>query len=291
MSANATRGVSQYRVNRGAGRKLFVEGKLDEAVMHTLLKGVLDVAPLNGAESLRRAAKAFRNIEPGYYFLIDRDHLSDDMVEDAWTKFLAGDSNVVYWRRKEIENYFLEPALLAQSGRIKAGCDESALQESILVFADSHKYFFAANRAYSRAKAKFYNNGLQDCIPYNDNYIDDEQAVLQALKNINFNEPLDNIRAATEWANIYKLYKEELVKYAGTEDVATLEWERGEWRNLMPGKRILNLLICNSDCFQPGAEVKDVIHDLVRAAVKAQRPIHEDFDKIHDFFASLRPTD
>lgn len=45
MSANATRGVSQYRVNRGAGRKLFVEGKLDEAVMHTLLKGVLDVAP------------------------------------------------------------------------------------------------------------------------------------------------------------------------------------------------------------------------------------------------------
>lgn len=290
MSAKATRGVSQYRVNGEARRKLFVEGELDKAVMHTLLRDVLDVAPLNGAKNLRSAAEAFRDNKPGYYFLIDRDHLSDEMVEDAWRKFLAGNSNVVYWRRKEIENYFLEPALLAQSSKIKAGCNESTIQKSILGFADSHKYFFAANRAYSRAKAKFYNNGLQDCIPYNNEYIDAEQAVLQALKDINFNETLDNIRAATEWANIYRIYKEEIVKYAGTEDAANLEWGRGEWRNLMPGKRILNLLICNSGCFQSGVEVKDVILDLVRAAVKDHLSIHEDFDKIHDFFAGLHPT-
>lgn len=290
MPVNATRGVSQYRVNSGAGRRLFVEGELDEVVMRTLLKDVLDVVRLNGSRSLKRAAVAFRDVEPGYYFLVDRDHLSDEKVEQTWTSFLTGNSNVVYWRRKEIENYFLEPAWLAQSSKLEAGFHESDIQKIIQEFADSYKYFFAANRAYSRVKANFYNTGLQDCIPYKDDYKDDEQAVLQALKDINFYEPTKSILEAAEWTNIYELYKVELGKYSGAEGANTLEWGRGEWLNLMPGKRILNHLICNSGCFHQGSNVKEVIQDLVRATVKDSLPVPADFTDIHSFFAKPLPS-
>ena len=47
---------------------------------------------------------------PTYYFLIDRDHHDIDFINRSWYNFPDPNThNLLIWRKREIENYFLEP--------------------------------------------------------------------------------------------------------------------------------------------------------------------------------------
>jgi len=117
---------------------LFVEGRddsIDVFVLTLILRAPVVVRPLGPSYRLRSVAEALSPVHPNYYFLIDRDHLEDSAVDDLWCGFPdPARANLLVWRKKEIENYFLAPEFLEQSsylvkpellrGRISRGMEK-----------------------------------------------------------------------------------------------------------------------------------------------------------------------
>jgi hypothetical protein len=72
---------------------LFVEGSkssIDPQVLKTFFseQGInIRVEPLAHSSNLRTVARALYPYHPDYYFLIDRDHHSDEFVESCWNNF------------------------------------------------------------------------------------------------------------------------------------------------------------------------------------------------------------
>ena len=112
--------VGPEEVRFAAGHVLFVEGRGDDAidptVLRVLLGNQLRIEPLGASFSVTSVAEALHQFHPNYYFLVDRDHHDCDFVEQCWSNFPdAGTRNLLVWRRREIENYFLDPDYLARS--------------------------------------------------------------------------------------------------------------------------------------------------------------------------------
>ena len=112
--------VGPDEVRFDAGHVLFVEGRGDDAIDPTVLRVLLGdqlrIEPLGASISVTSVAEALHQFHPNYYFLVDRDHHDYDFVEQCWSNFPeAGKRNLLVWRRREIENYFLDPDYLARS--------------------------------------------------------------------------------------------------------------------------------------------------------------------------------
>lgn len=127
---------------------LFVEGggtdRFDVRVMKTLFDGTLEVEPLGPSDGVRFAAEAFRQSYPYYFFLIDRDTLSDDAVEKSWQQFDSHEGkNLLILRKREIENYFLDPEFLSTSRYFSTGL--ISLRKKILCLAQERLYLDALN--------------------------------------------------------------------------------------------------------------------------------------------------
>ena len=106
--------VGPDEVRFDAGHVLFVEGRGDDAIDPTVLRVLLGdqlrIEPLGASFSVTSVAEALHQFHPNYYFLVDRDHHDYDFVEQCWSNFPeAGKRNLLVWRQREIENYFLDP--------------------------------------------------------------------------------------------------------------------------------------------------------------------------------------
>ncbi|MFZ4596395.1 MAG: hypothetical protein ACOYOF_19215 [Verrucomicrobiaceae bacterium] len=133
MSTVQTAGQAK-EINGRAGHWLFVEGKDNEAFDPVVLKALLandlpavNVRALGSCEDIRQAAKAMVHMHPSYYFLIDRDGRSHDFVSKSWSSFPDLTTyNLLVWRRRELENYFLDPSYLKASQYLVISEDELA---------------------------------------------------------------------------------------------------------------------------------------------------------------------
>ncbi len=66
-------------------------------------------------------AKSLFAYHPTYYFLIDRDTLDDDQVEQMWSSFPDPNShNTLCWKRREVESYFIDPLCFSKSSFVTA---------------------------------------------------------------------------------------------------------------------------------------------------------------------------
>ena len=113
----AKKNISPEEINFSSKHVLFVEGTADSIDVEAL-ENILDIniEPMGPSYWIKSVAKALAPTHPTYYFLIDRDHYDDQAVEDYWKEFPNTETpNLLVWRKKEIENYFLEPNYLAQS--------------------------------------------------------------------------------------------------------------------------------------------------------------------------------
>jgi len=104
-------------VRQGAKHVLFVEGKdenaLDPLVLREIVAPPVEVKALGPSYHISAVAEALHRHHPSYYFLVDRDHYDDDFVEKCWTRFPDPDtSNLLVWRRRELENYCTAPDCL-----------------------------------------------------------------------------------------------------------------------------------------------------------------------------------
>ena len=124
-------GGRSEKIREAAEHVLFVEGReegLDQVVLRALLVRDLRVEVMGPSYSVRNAAQALAQHHPRYYFLIDRDYYDDEFVEKSWQDFPDPDkSNLLVWRRREIENYFLEPSFLKKSWQDFPDPDKSNL--------------------------------------------------------------------------------------------------------------------------------------------------------------------
>ena len=131
-------GIRPEEVRAGGEHVLFVEGKedgsLDQAVLRALLSRTIRIDTMGPSYSIRSAAQALARHHPHYYFLIDRDHYDDKFVERSWKNFpdpIA--DNLLVWRRREIENCFLDPPFLVESAYCHVS--ESKITETLVALA------------------------------------------------------------------------------------------------------------------------------------------------------------
>ena len=152
----AQTGVAAEAVTQGARHVLYVEGNddgLDVAVLHELLTPKIRVRPLGASYHNRAAAAALHRYHPEYWFVIDRDDLDDQTVEESWQRFPDPDKhNLLIWRRKELESYFLEPAWISASRYLKPDTTEQQLQNWLAHEANKLLLLESANRVLIRLR-------------------------------------------------------------------------------------------------------------------------------------------
>lgn len=144
-------GARSEEVRRDASLTIFVEGKdensFDPTVIKEIFKETIKVRTLGPAYSVKTVADALFQSYPDYCFLIDRDfHYDDDSVNEYWKLFLSKEtSNLLIWRRKEIENYFLNPEFLKSSEFYNKEIPDNKLKNKILELANERLYLDVAN--------------------------------------------------------------------------------------------------------------------------------------------------
>lgn len=142
------KGIRAEEVRLGSQHVLFVEGRdtdaVDPKVLNEFFEDRIRIETLGPSFSVRSVAEALFIHHPTYYFLIDRDHHDGDFIERCWKNFPdPGTHNLLVWRRREIENYFLEPAYLFQSQYCQVSQDE--LKRKVLQFANERLFLDVAN--------------------------------------------------------------------------------------------------------------------------------------------------
>ena len=239
-------GASSQEVLQSARHVLFVEGTrdgLDVTVLHELLTPRLRVEPLGASFSVRSVATALHAFHPQYWFVIDRDDWDDATVDDSWNGFPdPKENNLLIWRRKELESYFLEPAWVCKSKYWKPpGKAPNALEDWLAAEASKTLWLASANRVLIAKR-----NRVKQCAGNLLAAGDVEGCTRDQVVDMLVSSPLlVSLASATELE-----LAEEQVRKAFDEEVACLSggavplvWGQGRWRDLIPAKALFRTMV------------------------------------------------
>lgn len=284
------RGVDASRALQGAQHKVFVEGKDDEIdpiVIGELLRAndlaQVEVRPMGGCDNVRSAAQALIRLHPSYYFLIDRDALSSKTVEASWNDFPNIEKyNMLIWRKRELENYFIDPEYLEKSEYII--CSTADLRERIRSECNCRVYLDAANLTLMdlhlelrKPFAKHFRN------PSDFSSEKDGESCLVSLSCVS--EKSDNIANILCKTSIQRKYKDFVEELTG--GVYPLRYGSGSWIERMSGKEIFRAIA--KSCFRvtdrdgkplQGKEQHNEIAKALLSLPLAEQP--EDFRKLFE---------
>lgn len=238
-------GVATDAVNQSAQHILFVEGTtegLDANVLHELLAPKIRVESLGPSYSVRSVATALHASHPHYWFVIDRDEWDDTAVDTAWKNFPDPNANnLLIWRRKELESYFLEPAWICKSRHIKLGASVDQLEQWLAREASRNLWLDAANRVLIAAR-----NSIKQS-PGSLLKSDDTKGMgrEQVAEKLVASPLLANLRqrasSTLEESKIRADFDQEIeLLSAGT---VPLVWGKGRWRDLMDAKAVFHTMI------------------------------------------------
>ncbi|MCX7047681.1 MAG: hypothetical protein NTX50_19625 [Candidatus Sumerlaeota bacterium] len=283
---HAAHDLRTEQIRRKARHVLFVEGEgpnsVDIQVLDLLLRPSISVEPLGSSFHIRSAAQALYRYHPDYYFLIDRDHYEDEFVEKCWDNFPAPETpNLLIWRKREIENYFLASDYLLQSKYCVAG--EQKLRSVITKHASARLFLDTANQVIIEIRERLKQNWIQ---------LFENPAQFKTK-----NEALSLLTRRPEWEhfqsrvsqsliekNISTRFEELLEEWSGGLD--RLEFGTGQWIERLRGRMILSSVI--HECFQVRDAKGSLIQgeDKLNAVVKdlARLPLTklpDDFQLLH----------
>ena len=278
---NVQTGVSPTQVLRRAGHVVFVEGSNDDAFDPTVIRELLkanglriEVRAIGPCENVIQAAKAMLWKHPTYYFLADRDGRDSAFVERSWNNFPQPDTyNLLFWRKRELENYFIAPEYLERSQLLVKSPDE--LRERILAEAKRRFYLEAANLVLLRirssllepAKAWFTQENL---------FVNRDDALNQLLNSPELHQRAVEIGSILANQERERMLDEVLHLLSGGKP--TLEFGSGAWLDLLSGKEIFRSISGNvfrvsdaSGKLLQGREQNDeVVKELLRLALNQQ---------------------
>jgi hypothetical protein len=291
MRAGGTKlGVEPGESRQGAKQTLFVEGNessIDSQVLETLFteNGInITIVPLGSSSKLLAVAKALHPYYPYYYFLIDRDHHNDETVESYWKDFPdESKHNLLIWRRREIENYFLVPEYLAGSEYLEKSREE--LQQCIRETASEYVFRDIANVVILQLRAELRKTGLNHSKTLE---LLDLAGEMKYLPSLRRSMKLRNTRAMflNNCISIpsFERFDETVSKFFGGQD--ELEFGHGSWLEMVRGKCILPTVI--DKCFRvqdakgkylQGKECRmEVVKSLLKLPLKDQPP---DFNELY----------
>ena len=282
------KGFEPEQSRQAASHTLYVEGKeesIDYQALNLLLGDIgITIKPIGYSHNIRVVAQALRIQHPNCYFLVDRDHHSLDEVESSWREFPnTNTDNLLIWRRREIENYFLIPEYLEKSRYLKPTCTLEQLRAYIAEAAKERVFFDAANLVILELKKILKQDWI--AIFESENGFETEEQVVQKLqqKHISAKEEcpifsrLDDFPIEVRFRELIKDF------LAGQE---TCEFSYGCWLEMVKGKHIFATVVdkCfrvkdNTGKYLQGQEREiEVVKDLVRLPL-AEQPA--DFQQLH----------
>ena len=265
---------------QGARHVLFVEGSREDAldpVVLGRLADFIDVRPLGASSVIRPVAKAMRREHPTYYFVIDRDHLEAEVVEESWERFLDPEkSNILIWRKREIENYFLDPAFCGKSQFLR--CSQEKLAENVRELCAARVYFEAAWITFvdARESAKRWF-GSEDILL---NKCASEAAALTTLLDaakLKALSPGPALHFSPE--KLTARYDELLQRMTGGKD--PIEYGHGTWLSDVKGKHVLPTIV--NRCFRvPNFQGPKALAEIAKRLLEmglSEQP--SDFQQLH----------
>jgi len=238
-------GVEPDEVRFDARHVLFVEGAGDDAIDPTVLRVLLGsqirIEPLGASFSVRSVAEALHASHPNYYFLIDRDHYDDRFVEESWHTFPdPGKRNLLVWRRREIENYFLDADYLALS-RYFIG-DVENLRGLILALAQRRLYLDVCNSVIVQLREKLKQNRFRTFTDLR-GFTTREVALRALLNRPEFDGYRKLVDEAVSSDRVEQTFRDTLRRMTGAGDTIPAEdrlgFGRGRWIEMMRGKKLL----------------------------------------------------
>lgn len=275
-------GGDAAQVIQGAQHSIFVEGSDDEAIDPVVIRELLRVndlpqvavKPMGGCDNVRSAAQALIRHHPSYYFLIDRDDQDVQSVERSWTDFPDPDThNVIIWRKRELENYFIDPDYLAASAYLRIA--ETALRQRILAEANRRVFIDAANLtllALNRELRRPVTSYFSDPSEFLGRT--DGEAKLRALEVLE--ESANAVAAAVSASEVVRRYTDFVDDLSG--GVIPLEYESGSWLGRMSGKEIFRVIAgaafkvkaVNGRVLQGKTQHNEIAKELLRGQLAAQ---------------------
>lgn len=276
-----TTGIRAEEVRQQGQHVLFVEGRdkdsVDPKVLNALFSGGLRIEPLGPSFSVRSVAEALHPHHPTYYFLIDRDHYEHDFVDGCWKNFPdPGTHNLLVWRRREIENYFLEPQYLVRSKYCRVS--EEKLGEKVLHFANQRLFLDIANHVVISIREELKRNWIEK-FKNPDDFSTKDGALLKLKKANEFDQHRTNVHSKVSTEEVERRFADFLGEMTGGQE--GIAFGTGNWLHLIQGKKVLAQVV-NSECFQVvttdetalmGREkLNEVVKDLLQkdAAVQPQ---------------------
>ncbi len=295
MSLVFTTGIRSSELNTDAEYLLFVEGEKDsDKSIDPIILGQLfendgnegiRIKPLRSSSQIQGAAKSLSNHFKKYYFLIDRDYLDDDAVEKTWKKFLTGEeNNLLIWRRKAIENYFIDPDYLKCYTHINHNKID-ILKKEILNCANQYLFMNIANHVIMSMNRKIGEARIDRFDSLTASFSDVESSIEKIKKEISSKKSKNIVENAVSDTEIKRLFNEFHNRMTDGED--TVEFGKGEWMNLMDGKPIFNTIINNKNYFDvPKEDIQGdfgfrdaILKDLVK---KGDADLPEDFVELRN---------
>ena len=265
-------------LHQSAKHILNVEGgggnSLDLEVLQALLGPRIRVRALGSSQDIQGAARSLFSVHPDWYFLIDRDHQTDAFVEKFWEEFPNPVTcNLLVWRRRELENYFIIPEYATKSEYLKVSEDQ--LRGTILHCCRKRLFFDAANQVVILIREQFKAKWVEQFPRVTE--FPSREAALAKLAGL---PELAAKRKATSkllsQRQVSKLFSEVLDGLTGGTE--RLEYGCGRWLELLKGKGVLPTVV--NRCFrvvdaggrvlQCPKSVNEVAKELVRKRLADQ---------------------
>lgn len=238
-------GALPQDVLQGAKHVLFVEGTkdgLDVVVLERLLSPKLRVEPLGPSFSVRSVATALRQFHPEYWFVIDRDDWDDAAVEASWRRFPdPAYDNLLIWRKKELESYFLEPDWACRSRYLASSVSSDSLKTWLAAEAGGLLLLEAANRVL----VKIRNSIKQSRAPLLTAAEVEGCTMAQVIQKL-LDSPMLEMLAASmavevSEARVRTTFEDEVQHLSG--GLLPLTWGTGRWRDLVSGKALFRSMV------------------------------------------------
>ena len=262
-------GIRPEEVRTGAEHVLFVEGSeggLDQAVLRALLGNTIRVEVMGSSFSVQSAAQSLARHHPRYYFLIDRDHYEDKFVEQSWQHFPDGDKgNLLVWRRREIENYFLDPHFLVKSKFCRTS--EEELTTTLEALAQKRVFLDVANSVISSVREVQKKTWIKHFTNPAD-FTSKEEAIQRLISQQEFAERSEQVSKMLLQDALTAQFETSLASMTGGGE--TLTYGTGQWIEKISGKKVLSQLL-NSG----GFTVDDVNGRTLRGKEKEKEIVKE----------------
>ena len=283
--------ASSAEIRQSARHVLFVEGSdqdaIDPIALGNLLEEQIRVEPLGPSYHIRSAAEGLYKYHPDYYFLIDRDHYDDQYVERCWNNFPdPGTPNLLIWRRREIENYFLIPEYITKSKFISVSADQ--ICADIIRYCNERLYIDAANQVVISIREDLKKNWIE-LFTNPLEFKNKESAITKLTETKEFLNHKKEVSKTVHKKEIIKRFEKVLADMTG--DKEPIEHGYGKWIEMIRGKKVFPSLVGRcfkvKDARDATLQGKEKLNEVVKELLK--KPLLEqpdDFQKLHELISA-----